>query len=250
MKRGRVVFGASTAVLLAALALLANALITTASPPLVQEDTKTGEEGLPLSVMGYGSVSYSPDKAQVVFNILGDGETAEEALGECSAKTRAVIEALKALGIPEDDMATTRISLNPIYDWDYKPPKIVGYEASYTLRVEVKELEKLGNVIDAAVKAGADSLWGLSFTVSDETLKELRLKAIEAAVDDARDKAEAVASALGMKIVGIEAVNLAPQPQPIFREYYKAEATLEPAPPIIPGEGELTATVFITYILA
>lgn len=255
MKKVKLVFGASTVVLIIALALLANALITSAFQTqsqytvTVTTTAEVEERGTLLTVTGYGSVTYSPDQATVSFNIIGSGETAEEAMAECGSKAETVIDALRALGISDEDMATTQISLSPRYDWNYKPPKIVGYEASYTLRVKVRELEKLGKVIDAAVEAGADSIWGISFTLSPNELNELRFEAIKAAVDDAKTKAEAAAEALGMTIVGVKSINLSPSLTP-FREYKTVVAEVGAAPPIIPGEGEVTATVSITYLLA
>jgi len=250
MEAGKLVPGILIAIMVASIALLANAAITTANTTAttVPEAELIEEvEITRLSVTGYGALSFKPDQATVSFGILGQGATASEALAECSAKAGAVISALKELGIGEEDMKTTGIYVNPQYDWEAKPPKIVGYEASYTLRVLVRDLGLIGKAIDSAIAAGADNMWGVQFGLSEDKLKELQGEVIKLAIEDARAKAEAAAEALGMQITGVSSVNLSPSYVP--RPTVLKEAAGAAAPPIMPGEEQLTATVSITYIL-
>lgn len=203
-----------------------------------------------LTVSGYGEISYSPDEAVVVFAALGYGETAAEALGRCAEKASTIISAIEELGISREDLKTSSITVNPRYDWEQKPPKLIDYEASYSLTVRVRDLTLVGKVIDAAFSAGADKMYGLQFTISEEKKAELLNEAIKAAISDAMRKAEAAASSLGLKVVRVESISISAQQAPpiIVRE---AKAAMEhPEVPIAPAEGKLSASVGLTITLS
>ena len=249
MNVGKLVSGILVAVMVASIALLANAALTSANNTVTLTQVTSTTAGFTrLSVTGYGTLTYKPDQAVLTFGVIGQGDTAEEALGECSSKADAVVEALKRIGISEEDMKTTGISVSPRYDWDVKPPRIVGYEAHYSLYVRVRDIDLVGKAIDTAIKAGVDTLGGLSFTLSEDAMQSLQKEVIKLAIDDARARAEAAAEALGMKIVGVESITLSPSYTPTPR-LVKAEAAEGGAPPILPGEGKLSATVSIIYLL-
>ncbi|MCC6024147.1 MAG: SIMPL domain-containing protein [Thaumarchaeota archaeon] len=201
-----------------------------------------------LMISGYGRVSYVPDRVTVVFVALGYGKNAADALSECSSKMSRIFSALESLGISRDSMRTSGINVNPRYDWEQKPPKLIDYEASYNLMVEISDISLAGKVIDAAFAAGADGMYGLQFTLSKERESELVNQAIKAAINDAVKKAEVAASQLGLKIVKIESISISHQqtPPPII-----VRSTAETAMvPIVPGEGEITASVSLTISLS
>ena len=203
-----------------------------------------------LTVSGYGEVSYSPDEAIVVFAALGYGETAAEALGRCAEKASAIISAMEELGISRDDLKTSSITVNPRYDWNQKPPKLVDYEASYSLTVRVRDIALVGKVIDSAFSAGADEMHGLQFTISEDKRSELLDEAIKAAINDAMRKAEAAASSLGLKVVKVKSISIsAQQAPPIIVREVKAAAEYGEVP-IAPGEGKLSASVGLEIALS
>lgn len=250
MKMRTIVSGVSIAALVIALALLSNALITSGVQPTVkeQENTPTPSTETTLTVVGYGSIKYVPDIVSLSFTMIGQGASAEEALTKCSEKTTLVINVLKSLGISEEDMKTSYVNVYPIYDWESKPPRIIGYEAQYSLAVMVREISTAGKVIDSVVKAGADRLDGVSFILSAGKESELKMEAIKLAVEDAGAKAGIVAKTLGLKISRIESVSLSsveiPMPVPVYREAISSASV-----PILPSQGEVTATVTIVYVL-
>lgn len=249
MKLRSVVFAASTAALIVALALLSNALITSGSQATT---TQTGEDSsskTTLTIIGYGSIRYSPDMFDITLIMIGQDESAQEAFAECNQKVTAVIDALKSLGITEEYMETRYVYLNPLYDWEQKPPRIIGYEAQYVLGVKIRDADKVGRAIDEAVRAGADRLDGIVYTLSPGKTNELKNNAIKAAIEDAKTKASLIAETLGLEVIGIESVGISefiPTP-PIVYRYDTAVA--QPSIPIIPGEGEVTATVTIVFRL-
>ncbi len=201
-----------------------------------------------LMISGYGRASYVPDRITVVFVALGYGKTAADALGECSSKMSRIFSALESLGISRGNMRTSGINVYPRYDWEQKPPKLVDYEASYSLMVEISDISLAGKAIDAAFAAGADGMYGLQFTLSKERESELVNQAIKAAISDAMKKAEVAASQLGLRIAKIESISISHQqaPPPII---IKSAAEIA-AVPIAPGEGELTASVSLTISLS
>jgi len=252
MKLRTIVSGVSIAALIVALALMSNVLITSSNQPIIQssikEESNLSYTKTTLTVVGYGLVRYNPDSLSVSFTMVGQGTSAEEALTRCSEKTVAVINLLKSLGISEEDMKTSYINVYPVYDWEAKPPRIIGYQAEYSLSVVVRDIQMASKVIDNAVKAGADRINGVTFTLSSGKKDELKMEAIKAAVEDARAKANIIAKTLGLKILSIESISLfsteVPMPIPLYREQV-ATATI----PILPSQGEITATVTLVYIL-
>ena len=249
MNRGFLISVVLGVVGLAILAVFISGLAT-----LVYADGQSYSEVLAnftrVSVSGYAELSYAPDMAVASFVALGYGETAAEALDECASKMDAIISAIEALGISRGDMETSGINVRPRYDWEQKPPRIIDYEASYTLRVKVSRIDLVGKVIDAAFSAGADGMHGLYFTLSEDKKAELYSRAIQLAVENAMMKAETIASTLGLRILRVESVSLAAQqPAPIIvRELSVYEGKAEV--PIMPGEGKLSASVTLTCILA
>ncbi|MCL7402284.1 MAG: SIMPL domain-containing protein [Thaumarchaeota archaeon] len=247
-----IVSGVSIAALIVALALMSNVLITSSNQPIIQssikEESNLSYTKTTLTVVGYGLVRYNPDSLSVSFTMVGQGTSAEEALTRCSEKTVAVINLLKSLGISEEDMKTSYINVYPVYDWEAKPPRIIGYQAEYSLSIVVRDIQMASKVIDNAVKAGADRINGVTFTLSSGKEDELKMEAIKAAVEDARAKANIIAKTLGLKILSIESISLSstevPTPIPLYREQV-ATATI----PILPSQGVITATVTLVYIL-
>ncbi|RLG09033.1 MAG: hypothetical protein DRN68_02635 [Thaumarchaeota archaeon] len=234
------------------------ASIILASNPIFAQDTSTTttpqtqtDQFTTLSIIGIGQVYYTPDEAIVTFRALGQGATAEEALSISASKASAIIDSLKDLGIEDEDIKTSGINVFPRYDFNVKPPKIVGYEATYTIIVRIRKIDLVGKAIDAAFSAGADGMYGVQFTLSSEEKTQLTQEAIKAAVEDAEEKAKIIADSLGMKIVGIKSVNLSSQPIiPIPRYETAFKGVAAENIPIEPGSATISASVSIVYLLS
>ena len=155
-----------------------------------------------ISVSGQGKADVSPDMATVNIGIVTTGKTAQLAQAENARVASDVTAALGQLGIFSKDIQT-HYTMSPVYEkGDYR--KAVGYRANNTVTVTVNDVAKAGQVIDAALKSGATDVNGLSFGLKDA--KSVRNTALQMAVQDARSKADAIAAALGVKIVGIQNV--------------------------------------------
>lgn len=232
--------------------LLAASLVGTAVAPALAQSTDDGDTLRTLSVNGTGRVNAVPDVADVNIGVFEQAKEAAAASQQAADSMDAVVQALLGLGIDEKDIQTTSISLNARYDWNMEPAQVVGWEARNMVNVTVRDIEAVGDVVDAAVAAGANQVNGISFRVEDPT--EAQSLARTAAVDDARAKADQLAADAGVEIVGIVSITESggQQPQPIYmaRQEMAFAADAGAATPVLPGEVELGVNVFIVYEIA
>ncbi len=131
---------------------------------------------------------------------------ASEAVMEVAKEMNSIVSALVSLGIPKEEVYTVSYSLTPCYDYDYKPPRLVGYRAQHTIAVEVEDKEIAAKAIDLAVEAGADRV-SIAFTVPKEVFESAYEEALYIAVQKAYKKAQLIASALNATVVEILRVN-------------------------------------------
>ena len=156
-----------------------------------------------LTVQGYGQVRTDPDEATVRLGVFTQETTARAAQDKANQVSAALLDAVAKLGVPRQDIQTSDLSLGPIYapprpEDDGREPRISGYQASYVVSVRLEKLDLVGRVIDAALAAGANQLQGVSFGLRDDRAAQTR--ALEQAVREAREKAQAIAGALGVRL--------------------------------------------------
>src|SRR5512143_3598251 len=152
-----------------------------------------------IIVSGTAEVSVTPDRAVVSLGAVVEATQALDAQKQLAQVMQRVIKDIRAQGIPDEKTRTVGLSLNPIYSQpvpkagqEPEPPRIVGYRASNTVRVQVDDLERVGGVIDAGIAAGANQLSGLAFDLRDDI--KPRKQALQLAAQEARSRAEAIAS--------------------------------------------------------
>jgi uncharacterized protein YggE len=206
-----------------------------------------------LTVRGSSEVAAAPDQALVQLGAAARSEKASDAQQQVNRIVAAILKAVKAAGIPAENMFTSELTLLPVFERTSRSsaeqtnlPRIVGYSATNVVRVEINEINKIGEVIDAGINAGANRLEGLSFALRDDTL--FRQKALQQAVLNARQKAEAIAEALNLRMVRIleiteEGVRTL---QPQFRVQRMVSAAAE-STPVEPGRIQVSASVTISY---
>nr|WP_307377037.1 SIMPL domain-containing protein [Peteryoungia aggregata] len=207
-----------------------------------------------IMVSGEGEATVAPDMAVISLAVVRDADTASEALSANSAAMTEVLAALKAQGIAEKDLQTTEFSIQPKYkqdtrtDGSYEAPVIVGYTVSNGLTVRVRELAKLGTIIDESVKLGVNQGGGISFTNDDPeaTIEAARKQAVEKAAAKAKTLTDAAGVKLG-RVVEISENFARPMPQ-VYAAAPMAKMADE-AMPIASGENLYTVTVNITYAI-
>ena len=143
-----------------------------------------------ITVQGSASASVTPDIASITVGAETRGPTAIEAVAANNKALAGLMELLKQHGIEARDIQTSGLNLSPVYDRlvktqaeqdpDKAPPKIIGYEIHNTIRIDVRDVAKVGDLLDATVKSGVNKIEQLSFRVADPqpTLRDLRKKAL------------------------------------------------------------------------
>jgi len=209
-----------------------------------------------LWVSGQGSASFKPDIAILTLGI----EVRADSVATAQEKARQAMDKVKTavteMGVAEKDIQTTRFAIEPVIEWQETFPGktrkevITGYRVSHMVRVKVRDLDKVGGVIDAAAEAGGDFIRvrGVSFTAEDPTpyYSEARVKAVKDAEARAREIAQTLGIELGRPIYITESSS--PIPAPMVAEFYaKAGGAPPPPTPISPGELEARVTVQIVY---
>lgn len=202
-----------------------------------------------IRVQGTGKVKVVPDQLHLAIQInIPRAETAAEALSRNNQLTSQLIAMIKRFGIAEGDLQTTRVSVNPVYDYDKRisPPPIVGYSAQNEVTVVVRKIEDAGKIMDQAVKNGATGFGQLQYESSKRT--ELEREALKKAADDARAKAEVLAKQLGASIgraMSIVESGISP-PAPVI-PLTMQERTASADVPLMPGEMEIQASVEVVF---
>ena len=200
-----------------------------------------------IEVNGSGETRTSPDTADLDVAIDTQAKTAEEAASSNAALATKVIDALKSMLGDKGKITTGGYSLNPEYDQrPSEKPRIIGYAAQNSVTVHTGALELVGALIDSAITAGANRINSLDFTVKDDT--KARTEAIAIATRDARAQADALASALGVKLGKVLKATTVSEARPIPVRMGRAMAmSANVATPVEPGEVKVPATVSLTF---
>lgn len=201
-----------------------------------------------ISISGSAEKKLIPDTASLSIGVVVQSPTANEASTRNAALMSSVIGELKNIGLEDNEMKTSYVSIQPVYDYT-GTPTIVAYSASNTVQVTTQMLDNVSAIIDRSTAAGANQIGGITFSVSDEQQEALRSELLQTAVADARSKADELASGLGITIVGVQTASVSDvgSAQPIYRDVQMAEAAV--STPVQPGETTVSLSVQVTYIV-
>jgi hypothetical protein len=201
-----------------------------------------------VTVSATGAATAVPDEARVGTGVVTEAATAREALTANNAAMAKLIAALKENGIEPQDIQTSGFNLNPRYTnpRDGQPPVIDGYQAANQVTVHVRDLDKIGEVLDKLVSVGANQMNGITFEVS--TAETLRDAARKDAIANARRRAELFAAAAGVKVGKVVSITEGAMIEP--RPFVKAgRMAAMDAVPVERGTQSLEATVTVTWEL-
>ena len=232
---------------MACVALTVAAYGALVGPSFAQDAAPSVTEGR-ISVTGEGRVTVVPDMAAVSLAVVREAPNAGDALAQASAAAADVLAAMRTLGIDPRDVQTIDVSLNPVYGERDEPgdvSPIVAYRARNALSVRVRDLARLGEVIDRSVAMGANEGGGLQLTVSNAD--GLRGEARRLAVRDAAARAEEMAEAAGVAIGPL--VELREGGARPFEPVLEARMAMADSVPIAAGETEITASVTAVYAI-
>jgi uncharacterized protein YggE len=241
--RWNLVAGAAVVLLIAALVVLQ--LIGNS-----QTLALTNPRDLPartITVVGQGRVSVKPDIAYANLGVQLVAPTASEATGQADEAMSAVIAVLKDLAIDDKDIQTATYNVYPQQEFqDGTPGKITGYQVSSTIRVTVRDLDKLGSVLDQAIGAGVNNIQGITFGIDDPT--EAQSAAYDQAVADASARADELARVSDVQVGQVRSINQldSSSPGPIVEA---AVGKGGASTPIESGSIEYQARVQIIYTI-
>ena len=208
---------------------------------------QTSQPDTPVVVAsGEAVVKRAPDRAWVTIAAESRAKTPAAAQQQNAAAMSAVMEKLKAAGIPADAIQTRAIDLQPEFDYQDGRQTLRGYVARNSVEVRVDALDRLGEIIDASVGSGASRVSGVHFDLRDRASAER--EALKLAVADARERAAAAAAGAGLQIARVLRIEehraMPGPPQPMMT--MRAEMAQDRATPVAPGELEITARVTLT----
>lgn len=239
-----------TGLMLLSLALAACGSVAAAQ---AQQPTPAGENANPprtLSVNGSGRVFLAPDIAYINIGVHTEDKSAEEAIASNNTQAQRVVDALQRLGIDAKDIQTTNFSIYPQqqYDPNGRPTGEITYLVDNIVYVTLRNLDNIGEVLDGAIKAGANSINGIQFDILDKSAA--MTEARKAAIADARAQADELAQAAGVTLGSVQSINAyggSYPPQPVFRSDVAMAAQEAAAVPISTGQLTLTVEVSIVY---
>lgn len=213
-----------------------------------------------ISVTGTATTSVDPDRLNIQFGVETQAKTASEAIDSNNEAMNQVVDAIKKLGITEDEIHTSTFNIYPIYDSITDPKtgvyvrsELTGYRVSNILSVTTEKLTIGGDVIDAAVQAGANRVDSISFALSSEKQLAVQDDLIGKAVMNAKSKAEKGLDPLGQKIIGVKLVSLSDfsYPPPPIPYYSRADAGLEmkASAPIFQSDQDVITTANVIFLI-
>ena len=238
-----------TLAIIGALALV----IAACTPSVTVENSGTGSEGAStgISVQGTGKISGTPDTLTISFGVTVREDSVTAAVSGAAQSADAVITALTAAGIAEEDIQTANYSIFPQYDYRNDTQTLVGYQVNNTVTTKVRDIDAAGTIIDDVVAAGGDAVTvsGVAFSIEDN--EQLVEAARAAAWDDAVTKAVQLAELAGVTLGAPTSIVETFSPPPVAYAFDEAalSAVTDAATPIAPGTQQVAVTLLVEYSL-
>lgn len=207
-----------------------------------------------ISVSGHAEASIAPDMAILQLTVMREAATARAALDQNSAAMAEVIAAMRATGIAEKDLQTRNFSIQPRYTYpqprNEHPPKLVGYAVRNSLQVKVRDLGKLGSLLDESVTLGVNEGGSVEFGNEDPSaaLADARTRAVSNAMAKARIMADAADVELG-KLLTLSDQTPVAMPQNYRVERAMAADAVAGAVPVMAGENSYRVVVQVSYAI-
>ncbi len=202
-----------------------------------------------ITVTGTGMVTLTPDIAYIYIGVQTQNTSASEAVSANNTQAQAVITAIKGFGIADKDIKTTNFSISPQQEYDTSgKPTGLTYVVQNTVYVTVRDLTKLGDLLDATVQAGANNINSIQFDVADKT--DALAQARQAAVAEAHKQAEELTTATGVQLGDVQTISYYDSTPPLAVQYSRADLAAPAAnAPISSGSLQISTTVTIVYLL-
>lgn len=231
------------------LAAAGAAVLALSAVPAAAQGNDAAFRATTFNLSASGETAIAPDMATITLGVQTEGASAAAALSANGLAMNKVIAALKKAGVAERDIQTSNLNVNPQHVYEQnQPPRLTGYQASNQVTILARDLSKLGQTVDAAASAGANTVSGISFGLQNpqKAEDEARIKAVAAL----KAKSDLYARATGYKVVRLVSLNEAggytpsPQPVPMFA---MAKREMADSTAISGGELKVRVEVSATY---
>jgi uncharacterized protein YggE len=199
-----------------------------------------------LKVEGTGSVKIQPDIAAVVLGVVTENSQLKVSQEENTTRMNAVLRALRQMGIPSEDIQTRLYNITPQYDFIEGKQVFRGYRVEHMLEITIRDMDRIGGIIDSAVESGANQVNSIEFTLANQRV--YYQQALNAAVDDAAAKVRTLAGKLGIEVskVPVRIIETGYEPEiPVMPFAYQAAA---PVTPVQTGQIEITARLEAIFV--
>jgi uncharacterized protein len=230
-------------------AAMAGTLVIWVAATAVAQDnpSPSAKPARTITVTSTATVKAAPDEAVVELGVRSESGDSTAAFAQNADDMRAVLDAVKATGVDEQDIQTTNVSLQQRVTNRGQPNEQQVFVATNAIQLTIHDLSSVGSVIDAAVGAGADAVNGIRFQLSDPDA--LRTDALTRAVSGARAKADALASAADAEVIRVVTIDEQNYRAPVYEQALVAGALATPAPtPIVPPSSlEVTETISVVW---
>lgn len=205
-----------------------------------------------VSVNGSGSVTLSPDMATVNIGVVAQAAEAQDATDESNATISQITAALTELGVAEKDIQTSNFSIYPMQDYTADgQTSSVTYRVENTVSVTVRNLDSLGDILDAVIGAGANSIYGINFDLSDR--ESAYAQAIDLAMQNAKERAQLMADSAGAQLGDLQSVSTYLSNGGGITRTYAQGAAMEDSTassvPVSPGDMEINVEVNVVYAM-
>lgn len=238
-------------IVIAGILLLVGALVLSACGAPAASQSPAQQPVRTITVVGQGKASSAPTVAHINVGVETTGASAQEALDANRAKMSALLDKIKAMGIAEKDIQTSNFAIyteqRPVAMGTGTDQYTVIYRVSNQVNLTIRDIAKLGDILDQAVAAGANNVYGVYFGMEDTA--DLEAQAREKAIADAQARAEALASLSGVSVGEVITISeVIGAASPVYYNIAKVEG-LGAATPIQPGEYEISMSVQVTYTI-
>ncbi len=251
MKNSRtIVLGVLSVILVVGFALAAQGGLFSGALAQTPAPTPAVDVSRTILVVGEGTVSIEPDRAQAIIGVETTGDTVREATAESAEIMEALLEALREQGVAERNIQTSGYSvwterMGRMEPGLERPEETVTYRVNNTVRVTVVDLDNLSAILDAAIDAGANSIHGISFTISDPS--RLETQARIRAIANAKAKAQELADLTGVQVGEVVSVS-----EVVGMGVFPATRAMAMdmgagAGPVSPGEMDFTVQLQVVY---
>jgi uncharacterized protein len=220
------------------------------------------ENGAPpehvISVSGNAASSVAPDLLRIRFGVETQEKVSSEAVAANAALMNSVVAAVEEAGVEDDQLSTTQFSVQAVYETvpdratGQRNQVLAGYRVRNVLMVETPDLDRAADILDAATQAGANRVDSVEYSLAPETLKSVQDGLIEAAVRDARARAEQALAPLDYQITGVQNLSLTSHAAPVQQRFADAPmmAMERAAPtPLFSSEQDVTVSVHVSFLI-